>query len=64
MRILTCAVLVLGLTACGAETATTAATVAELKAREAQEAEKTMDRAQTKLDDAMQKAEQRPRSMD
>lgn len=64
MRILTCAVLMIGLTACGAETASTAATVATLKAKEAEQAEKTMDRAQGKLDDAMKQAEQRPRSMD
>ncbi len=58
------ALLILGLTACGAETATTAATVAGLKAKEAQEAEKTMDRAQTELNEAMLKAEQRPRAAD
>lgn len=64
MRILLCAVLTLGLAACGAETATTAATVATLKAKEAEEAEKKMDRMQGDLNEAMQKAEQRPRSLD
>ena len=64
MRVLLCAMLILGLTACGAETATTAVTVAELKAKEAQEGEKKMDRMQSDLNEAMQKAEQRPRSLD
>jgi len=59
MRLLICTALALGLTACGAETATTAATVATLKAQEAEQAEKTMDRAQSNLDEAMLKAEQR-----
>ena len=64
MRLPLVMLLTLVLTACGAETATTAATVAELKARDAQEAEKKMERAQSKLDAALQQAEQRPRSAD
>ena len=64
MRLPLVTLLPLVLTACGAETATTAATVAELKARDAQEAEEKMERAQTKLDEAMQTMEQRPRAQD
>ena len=59
MRLFIGTALAFVLAACGAETATTAATVATLKAKEAEQAEKTMDRAQSNLDEAMLKAEQR-----
>lgn len=59
MRILVLTACLFGLAACGAETATTAATVGQLKAKEAEEAERKMDRAQSELDEAMRKAEQR-----
>jgi len=47
------------LAACGAETATTAATGAAAKKREIEEGKKTMDRARAKIDEAMEKSQQR-----
>jgi NifU-like protein involved in Fe-S cluster formation len=50
------------LTGCGLETASTAATAAAIKKQEIQEGKKTMDRAQQKIDGAMQQAQQRATS--
>jgi curli biogenesis system outer membrane secretion channel CsgG len=47
------------LTACGVETASTAATAASIKKQELQEGQKTMQRAQQKLDAAAQQMQQR-----
>jgi NifU-like protein involved in Fe-S cluster formation len=47
------------LAGCGLETASTAATAASIKKQEIQEGKKTMDRAQQKIDGAMQQAQQR-----
>lgn len=50
------------LAGCGLETASTAATAASIKKQEIQEGKKTMDRAQQKIDGAMQQAQQRATS--
>jgi curli biogenesis system outer membrane secretion channel CsgG len=47
------------LAGCGVETATTAATAASIKKQELQEGKKTMERAQQKIDGAMQQMQQR-----
>ena len=47
------------LAGCGVETAGTAATAASLKKQELQEGQKTMQRAQEKIDGAMQQMQQR-----
>lgn len=47
------------LAGCGVETASTAATAASLKKQEMEQAEKTMGRAQQKIDGAMQQLQQR-----
>jgi curli biogenesis system outer membrane secretion channel CsgG len=52
------------LAGCGLETASTAATAASIKKQELQEGKKTMERAQQKIDGAMQQAQQRAGSSD
>jgi NifU-like protein involved in Fe-S cluster formation len=47
------------LTGCGVETASTAATAASIKKQELQEGQKTMERAQQKIDNAVQQVQQR-----
>ena len=47
------------LAGCGVETATTAATGAAIKKQEVEEGKKTMERAQQKIDEAMQQTQQR-----
>lgn len=47
------------LAGCGVETASTAATAASLKKQEMEEGQKTMNRAQQKIDGAMQQLQQR-----
>jgi curli biogenesis system outer membrane secretion channel CsgG len=47
------------LTACGVETASTAASAASIKKQELQEGQKTMQRAQQKIDAAAQQMQQR-----
>ena len=47
------------LAGCGVETASTAATAASIKKQELQEGQKTMQRAQQKIGDAMQQVQQR-----
>ncbi len=50
---------VIALTACGAETATTAATGASIKQREIEEGKKTMQHTRDSIDQAMDKAQER-----
>ena len=50
---------VIALTACGAETATTAATGASIKQREIEEGKKTMQHTRDSIDQAMDKAHER-----
>jgi curli biogenesis system outer membrane secretion channel CsgG len=50
------------LAGCGVETASTAATAASIKKQELQEGQKTMQRAQQKIDGAAQQMQQRPGS--
>lgn len=59
MRALFVVALAAALAGCGLETASTAATAASIKKQEIQEGKKTMDRAQQKIDGAMQQAQQR-----
>jgi hypothetical protein len=59
MRTLIVLALAAGLAGCGLETASTAATAASIKKQELQEGKKTMERAQQKIDGAMQQAQQR-----
>jgi NifU-like protein involved in Fe-S cluster formation len=47
------------LAGCGLETASTAATAAAIKKQELQEGQKTMERAQQKIGEAMQQTQQR-----
>ena len=47
------------LAGCGVETASTAATAASIKKQELEEGKKTMERAQQKIDGAMQQMQQR-----
>lgn len=44
---------------CGVETASTAATAASIKKQELEQGQKTMQRAQQKIDGAMQQMQQR-----
>jgi hypothetical protein len=64
MRTLFALTLAASLAGCGLETASTAATAASIKKQEMQEGKKTMDRAQQKIDGAMQQAQQRAASSD
>jgi NifU-like protein involved in Fe-S cluster formation len=52
------------LSGCGVETASTAATAASIKKQELQEGQKTMQRAQEKIDAATQQMQQRSVSSD
>jgi len=54
----------LSLAGCGVETAGTAATAASIKKQELQEAQKTQERAQQKVDAAVQQMQQRAGSVD
>ena len=47
------------LAGCGVETASTAATAASIKKQELEEGQKTMQRAQQKIDGAMQQVQSR-----
>jgi NifU-like protein involved in Fe-S cluster formation len=60
LAIATCA----ALAGCGVETASTAATAASIKKQELQEGQKTMQRAQEKIDGAVQQMQQRPAAAD
>jgi curli biogenesis system outer membrane secretion channel CsgG len=57
-RLLALAV-VAALAGCGVETASTAATAAALKKQEVEQGQKTMQRAQQKIDSALQQSQQR-----
>ena len=59
MRAIFVLALAAALAGCGLETASTAATAASIKKQEMQEGKKTMERAQQKIDGAMQQAQQR-----
>lgn len=59
MRTLFAVAVAAALAGCGVETATTAATAASIKKQELQEGKKTMERAQQKIDGAMQQMQQR-----
>ena len=50
------------LSGCGADVATSAATAASIKKQEIQEGQKTMERAQQKIDAATQQMQQRAAS--
>ena len=54
----------LALAGCGVETAGTAATAASIKKQELQEAQKTQERAQQKVDAAVQQMQSRAGSAD
>lgn len=60
-RIIVVALAVAALAACGVETATTAATGAAIKKKELDEGKKTQERAQQKIDQAMEQMQQRAR---
>lgn len=62
MRTLTGIIAAALLTACGVETASTAATAASIKKQELQEGQRTMQRANEKIDGAMQQLNQRAAS--
>jgi curli biogenesis system outer membrane secretion channel CsgG len=59
MKILLVIAAAAALAGCGLETATTAATAASIKKQELEEGQKTMQRAQQKIDGAMQQVQSR-----
>jgi len=59
MKILLVIAAAAALAGCGVETASTAATAASIKKQELEEGQKTMQRAQQKIDGAMQQVQQR-----
>lgn len=56
--------LMLALTACGVETASTAATATALKKQEIEQGQKTLEQFQKNLDQASQQAQQRTEQAD
>ncbi len=64
MRHIISALLILTLSACGLETATTAATVAAAKKQEIEQGKKTMQQAQQKIDQAIAQGQQRTQDAD
>lgn len=64
MRMLVAVVVAAALAGCGVETASTAATAASLKKQELQEGQRTMQRAQQKIDGAMQQMQERAANAD
>jgi surface antigen len=64
MKILLVIAMGCALAGCGVETASTAATAASIKKQELQEGKKAMERAQQKIDGAMQQVQQRAASSD
>lgn len=52
------------LAGCGVETASTTATAASIKKQELEDGKKTLERAQQKIDGAMQQVQQRAGSSD
>jgi hypothetical protein len=63
MRILV-VIVAAALAGCGVETASTAATAASLKKQEMEQGQKTMQRAQEKIDGAVQQMQERAGSAD
>jgi hypothetical protein len=59
MRLILVALTVAALAGCGVETVTTAATGAAIKKKELEEGKKTQERAQQKIDQAMDQMQQR-----
>lgn len=64
MRMPVAVVVAAALAGCGVETASTAATAASLKKQELQEGQRTMQRAQQKIDGAMQQMQERAANAD
>ena len=64
MKTLLAVAMASALAGCGVETASTAATAASIKKQELEEGKKTMQRAQQKIDGAMQQVQQRAGSSD
>ena len=64
MRMIVAFVVAAALAGCGVETASTAATAASLKKQEIQQGQKTMERAQQKIDGAMQQLQERAANVD
>jgi NifU-like protein involved in Fe-S cluster formation len=64
MRRLIVLLAVAALAGCGVETATTAATGAAVKKKELEEGQKTQERAQQKIGEAMEQAQQRAQQAD
>lgn len=64
MRLPVAFAVALMLSGCGAETASTAATAASLKKQEMEQGQKTMQRAQQKIDGAVQQMQERAASAD
>ena len=57
-------VVLLALSACGVETASTAATAGEIKRREVEQGQKTMTQAQQKIHQGMTEMQRRPEELD
>jgi len=64
MRMIVAIAVAAALAGCGVETASTAATAASLKKQEMQQGQKTMERAQQKIDGAMQQLQERAANVD
>ena len=64
MRSIVALAVAAALAGCGVETASTAATAASLKKQEMQQGQKTMERAQQKIDGAVQQMQDRAASAD
>jgi hypothetical protein len=55
---------VIGLTACGVETASTAATAGAVKRQEIEQGQKTMNQAQQKINQSMGEMQRRPENLE
>jgi hypothetical protein len=64
MKTLLALIATVALAGCGVDMASTAATAGSIKKQELQEGQKTMQRAQEKIDGAMQQTQSRARSTD
>jgi outer membrane biogenesis lipoprotein LolB len=64
MKALLALIATLALAGCGVDMASTAATAGSIKKQELQEGQKTMQRAQEKIDGAMQQTQSRAGSTD
>jgi hypothetical protein len=56
--------MLLALSGCGVETASTAATAGEIKRRELEQGQKTMTRAQQKIHQGMEDMQRRPEDLE